>query len=154
MCVCVWVCVQLRVSPSFIPGAVALYQLESLPPLKAGERRRPRLLPQDRPEPVASPLRYLPRSFPKQMRTQLWFTGLITRQPGLRETRSGLLSIRSLIALVYELLQFNWTELKVLRFHLPNKSWCVISVMRLDSFSRHRASSLYLTDNKPACTLH
>lgn len=63
----------------------------------------------------------------------LWFTGLIAGKPG--RTKSGLLLIQLLIALVYELLQFNWTELKVLGFHLLNKSWCVISVMGLDSYS-------------------
>ncbi len=82
--------------------------------------------------------------FPKLMHTH--GDSLIARRRFGRR-RSGLLSIQRLIAVVYELLRFNWTELKVCRFHLLSESWCVISVMGLDSFFLHPS------DKISACSL-
>lgn len=140
-CVCECVCAA-EGQPVLHPRSCSSLSARVAPSLKAGESR---LAPQDRHKPAASPLRSLPRSFPRTDALARWFTGPIARQPELRETRSGLLSIRSLIALVYELLRFNWTELKVLRFHLPNKSRCVISVMQFFPDIVHQVCILQIT---------
>lgn len=90
-------------------------------------------------------------SFLNKCMHTLWFTGLRAGRAG--RTRPGLLSIQLLIASVYELLQFNWTELKVLGFHLLNKSWCVISVMGLDSSPCVKFERLFRKIHPFACEL-